>query len=643
MPSRRSRLGFALLAVLAFAFAGGWSLTGVACADDAPPKATELVDFDKGKDVTVAPGGTAHVRLKFKVKKGWHINAHRPNEDFLVPTVLRIPSAGDVTAGTAIYPQPTQAKLAFSETPLAVYEDEFEIELPVKVTRDAAEGERKVLGTLHFQACNDQVCLPPVSIPVRFDVDVKGKAALLPTSSGTPERLSAPAETSASAAIAPPLPGTSSATTSSSPASAPAPGNDVARWFSERGSLLAFLSIFLLGLLLNLTPCVYPMMGVTISLFGASADSGGGAGSGASGGMKALPRALVYVLGIALMYSTLGVVAALTGGLFGGWLSNPWVLGGIGVLLLAMALSMFGLYELTVPSSVLTKLGGAAGASLFGTFLAGLLVGVFAAPCIGPPIIALLAYVGSKGDPVFGFWAFFVLSLGLGLPYLVLGVSSGLLTRLPRSGAWMDWVKHLFGVILLGVAAFYLCLAIAPGKLAWVVPAALGLGGLYLGFFEPTGRDRPAFRRFKWAVGVAGIVAAALVAFRTPSPAVLWDPYTDAAVAEAKAKGRPVVLDFSADWCVPCHELDHSTFTDRAVAEGLAPFVRLKVDLTRTGAPETIALRDRYAITGVPTILFLAADGQEVSRARVVGYLGPKPFLERVRLARSAMALADRP
>src|SRR6185503_18342761 len=187
---------------------------------------------------------------------------------------------------------------------------------------------------------------------------------------------------------------------------------------------------------LNLTPCVYPMMGVTISLFGG--DTGGG-------GMKALPRALVYVLGIALMYSSLGVVAAMTGGLFGGWLSNPWVLGGIGLLLLAMALSMFGLYELTAPSALLTRLGGAAGASLFGTFLAGLLVGVFAAPCIGPPIIALLAYVGSKGDPVFGFWAFFVLSLGLGLPYLVLGMSTGLLTRLPRSGSWMDWVKHLFG------------------------------------------------------------------------------------------------------------------------------------------------------------------------------------------------------
>ena len=394
-----------------------------------------------------------------------------------------------------------------------------------------------------------------------------------------------------------------------------------------------------MGLALNLTPCVYPMMGVTISLFGGGVG-GGGLGAPAAGGVKALPRAIVYVLGIALMYSSLGVAAALTGSLFGGWLANPWVLGAIGLLLLAMALSMFGFYELTVPSGVLSKLGGAAGASLFGTFLAGLLVGVFAAPCIGPPIIALLGYVGSKGDPVFGFWAFFVLSMGLGLPYLVLGVSSGLLTKLPRSGSWMEWVKHLLGVVLLGVAAFYLCLAIAPSKLAWVVPAALGLGGLYLGFLEPTGRDRPTFRRFKWAVGVAGIVAAVLVVFERPAPAVTWQAYSDAAVAEARAQGRPVVLDFSADWCVPCHELEQNTFTDRGVAEALEPFTRLKVDFTREDAPQTVELRRRYTITGVPTILFLGPDGREVPAARIVGFLGPRAFVERVRIARVAGALA---
>jgi len=609
---------------------------------DGPPKPTELVDYDKGKDVQIAPGGTAHAVLKFKVKEGWHVNAHVPHEDFLVPTVLTLNEAGGVKPGKPVYPKPVEAKLSFSESPLAVYEDQFTVEVPLKAARDAAKGEHELQGTLRFQSCNDQICLPPAAIGFHVDVDVEGEAAPLPTTSTPPQQVKeAPSQTVEPAPAQPtPQAGAMQPLTAAPPAGA-APGSAdlVGSWFSERGMLLAFLLIFLMGLALNLTPCVYPMMGVTISLFGGG--SAGGSGGGSGGGMRALPRALVYVLGIALMYSTLGVVAAMTGGLFGGWLANPWVLAGIGLLLLAMSLSMFGVYELTAPSGLLTKLGGAAGASLFGTFLAGLLVGVFAAPCIGPPIIALLAYVGSKGDPVFGFWAFFVLSLGLGLPYLVLGVSSGLLTRLPRSGSWMDWVKHLFGVILLGVAAFYLCLAIAPSKVAYVVPAALALGGLYLGFLEPTGRERAGFRRFKWAVGVAGIVAATMVAFRTQAPAVEWQPYSAQAVADARAAGRPVVLDFSADWCVPCHELDQNTFTDRGVAEGLARFTRLKVDFTRADAPETIALRDRYAIEGVPTIVFLGADGQEVRAARIFGFVGPKPFLERLRVVREAAALAE--
>ena len=337
------------------------------------------------------------------------------------------------------------------------------------------------------------------------------------------------------------------------------------------------------------------------------------------------------------MYSTLGVVAALTGGLFGGWLSNPWVLAAIGLLLLAMALSMFGLYELQAPSALLSKLGGAAGASLLGTFLAGLMVGVFAAPCIGPPIIALLAHVGAKGDPVYGFWVFFVLSMGLGLPYLVLGVSTGLLTKLPRSGSWMDWVKHLFGVILVGVAAFYLCLAFAPARLGWVVPGALGLGGLYLGFLEPTGRDRAGFRRFKWAVGVAAIAAAVIVAFESPAPAVSWDAFSDEAIAAARASGKPVILDFSADWCVPCHELEARTFSDAGVARALLPFVKLKVDLTRFDSPASLALRKRFDIQGVPTIVFLAPDGHEVRAARSVGFDSPASFR-----ARAAQAVVGR-
>lgn len=601
-----------------------------------PPSAGQLVRVAGPPAIHAAPGATVEVAIPFEVMAGWHINAHRPNEDFLIPTGITIGTQGGLTPGAARYPAARQVTLSFSDTPLAVYEGRTTIVVPITVAADAAPGERALTGTLRFQACNDQVCLPPMTVPVRLAVIVSGGAGVV-SASGAPEPAepaSPPVDSSAATPdsiagfeTAPPADGGAAAA-----AAAAGADNLVGNWFQERGTLLAFLFIFLMGLALNLTPCVYPMMGVTVSLFG------GGAGStaaGAGGNFRALPRAIIYVLGIAFMYSTLGVVAAMTGGLFGGWLASPWVLGGIGVLLLGMALSMFGLYELQMPSSLLSKLGGATGAGYVGTFLAGLLVGVFAAPCIGPPIIALLAHVGAKGDPVWGFQAFFVLSLGLGLPYLVLAVFSGLLTRLPRSGSWMDWVKHLFGVILLGVAAFYLTLAFAPHSVGWVVPAALGLGGLYLGFLEPTGRDRIVFRRFKWAVGVAGIVAAALIAFRPAAPAITWEPFSETALGAARTAGRPVVLDFSAEWCVPCHELEEFTFTDSEVVRATAGFVRLKVDLTRFDSPESQELRERFAIAGVPTIVFLDPAGHEVESARVVGFMRAGPFLERVDRARA--------
>jgi thiol:disulfide interchange protein DsbD len=604
-----------------------------------------------------ARGSVVEATISFTVLDGWHINAHRPNEDFLVPTGLTLQGTAGIVPGTPRYPDAKQVQLSFSETPLAVYEENAAIVVPLTIDAAAAEGPRTLRGTLRFQACNDQVCLPPALVPVKIAIVVEGGGAPTDSAPATvvlvpiADTLSAAAPESAAAAAAGAIEGLSTGPPpdGAGAASSAAAGstNLVGRWFDERGTLLAFALIFLMGLALNLTPCVYPMMGVTVSLFGGGAGGGLGrpgatTGAPAGGNFRALPRAVVYVLGIALMYSTLGVVAAMTGGLFGGWLASPWVLGAIGLLLLAMALSMFGLYELQAPTALLSKLGGATGAGYVGTFLAGLLVGVFAAPCIGPPIIALLAHVGAKGDPLFGFQAFFVLSLGLGLPYLVLAVFSGLLSRLPRSGSWMDWVKHLFGVILLGVAAFYLTLAVAPSHVGKVVPAALFLGGLYLGFLEATGRDRPAFRRFKWAVGVAAIVAATMITFRPAAPEVTWEPFAESTLERARADGRPVVLDFSAEWCVPCHELDEYTFTDPEVVRATADFVRMKVDLTRFDAPESQALRARFAIAGVPTIVFLAPDGREVAEARVVGFMKPAPFLERVQRAAGAVVPASR-
>jgi thiol:disulfide interchange protein DsbD len=399
--------------------------------------------------------------------------------------------------------------------------------------------------------------------------------------------------------------------------------NRIASMFNQSGYLWAFLSIFLIGLALNLTPCVYPMMSVTISLFGGQEID-----SEQPSTASAFSKALVYMLGIVFMYSVLGVAAAFTGGLFGSWMQSPWVLAGIGVLILLLSLSMFGLYDLQPPAWMMQKLGKTQQVSGYvGHFLSGLLVGVFAAPCIGPPIIALLAFVGAQGSPAFGFAAFFVMALGLGLPYLILGTFSGLLSRMPTSGVWMLWVEKLFGVILVGVGLFYLSLAFAPGYSMYAVLATVVIGGVYLGFFESSGNKKVIFRWVKYAIGVGALAAGFLLFQNLQKEGLQWQQYNAKVI---KQMDKPVMLDFYADWCVPCVEMDRKTFTNDQVIEQASSLIRMKVDLTHFDSKQSEKLRKKYDIAGVPTIVFLDSTGSEVKDARVVGYLNADKFLKRI-------------
>src|SRR3989338_1494430 len=239
-------------------------------------------------------------------------------------------------------------------------------------------------------------------------------------------------------------------------------------------SPLALLGIFLSGVALNLTPCVYPMLSVTVALFGGKTEKRLGVAFG---------KALLYVAGMVFMYSFLGGFAALTGGFFGAILQNQWVLFAISLLMFILALSMFGLYEFQAPSAILSWMGGVRRAGNLGIFLSGLFVGIFAAPCIGPPIVALLTWVGQSTNPAFGFLVFFVLALGLGLPYLILGTFSGLLSKLPKSGEWLVWVIKVFGVILISLSLFYLSLSLYVDFLPFIVPTALAAGGFFFLLF----------------------------------------------------------------------------------------------------------------------------------------------------------------
>lgn len=381
---------------------------------------------------------------------------------------------------------------------------------------------------------------------------------------------------------------------------------------------LTFFWVFLLGLGLNLTPCVYPMLSITLSLFRSQHETSR---------RHAFLKSLIYVLGMAVIYSTLGVVTAFTGGLFGAALQSRWVLLAISILMAGMAASLFGLYVIQAPQWLI-RAASKRGSDLIGTFFSGMFVGVFAAPCIGPLMIALIAFVAQKGDPVFAFRTFFVMSLGLGFPYLILGTFAGLANRLPKSGVWLVWIDRFFGTVLLAVAGFYFILALNPSGLPWLLPISLAAGGLYLGFIEKSKGYTPKFLWFKRIAGTVAILSALAFMPFVSKTGVVWEKYEDSKLAQAAAHHQPVIIDFYADWCIPCHELDQQTYSHPKVVSLLEPFARFKVDLTHPEGEATQKLIEKYEVIGVPTVIFLDSKGREVKEARLAGFVPPEEFVE---------------
>jgi thioredoxin:protein disulfide reductase len=565
-------------------------LLRVSCLAAGPSTPGELLQVS-AQLRAAAGSGAATLVIEARVAPGWHVNSHKPSEDYLIPTQIRIDPNPAVAAGEPRYPEGKSIKFAFADKPLSVYEDRFTVEVPVTF-HGIAPGPLK--GAVEFQACNDKQCLAPASVPFE--------------TTGAPPVSGAAAAPLAGGAIA-----LSQAPENPSDAAPQAESNDFGKLIERRGLFLALLAVFGWGLALNLTPCVYPVIPLTVSFFGGQAQ-------GRS--RRVFGLAALYVLGMATMYSALGVIAALSGRLFGVALQSPWVLAGVAVVLVALALSMFGLYDIRVPTGLMQKAGARAGGA--GAYAMGLLVGVVAAPCIGPVVLALLTFVASRQDAAFGFLIFFVLSLGLGLPYLFLAVFSGSLARLPRAGEWMEGVKKIFGWILLAMAAYFLKTAIPAPLGTWLLPAVLLVGAVALAVASRS--LKPALR-----VGAAILFLAAAFFFvpreAPASEGPSWLPYSESAVRGA---GRPTVIDFGASWCAPCLELDHKTFIDPRVREALSRRALFKADLTRAASPESIALTERYQILGVPTVIFLDASGVERKDLRLVGFEGPEEFLARL-------------
>lgn len=387
--------------------------------------------------------------------------------------------------------------------------------------------------------------------------------------------------------------------------------------------LWTLLGIFIGGMALNLTPCVYPMIPITVSFFG------GRTAEEQPSQIKLILHGVCYILGLALTNSTLGVIAALTGGLMGSILQNPLVLTAVASVLVLFATSLFGLWELRMPR-FLNQAAAKSYGGYFGSLFMGLTLGVVAAPCIGPFVLGLLTWVASIGSPTYGFIIFFVLSLGLGLPLFVLALFSGQLRRLPKAGGWMIWVRKVMGWVLVGMAAYFIR-PVLPEPVKVLLPIAVAVAaGLHLGWLDNNEAKSRTFPWLKAFVGIVCLVAATIWAMTwvMRGPGVQWHDYSEEILKQAAAQGKPVIIDFYADWCAPCREFEELTFhNSEVVAQAKDEFIMIKVDVTTGGNALHEKLLKRYDVKGVPTIIFLDPKGEERVDLRLVDYFPAKSFL----------------
>ncbi len=478
----------------------------------------------------------------------------------------------------------------------------------------------------HYQGCADAgICYPPLTQELRI--------TLTPT---LPARLS---------------------TTGFNTTEAVAPQNAQDRLAAQLGSgklLWTLLVFFGLGLLLAFTPCVFPMIPILSNIILGEKSLTAG---------RAFAISLSFVMAMALTYTLAGVAAALAGASLQAAMQNPWVIGAFVGVLGLLALSLFGFYELRLPSALQTRIARLSGTQRSGSFIGAAIMGIFSAllvsPCTTAPLLGALLYISQSGDALLGGLALFSLSLGMGLPLLLIGTSAA--TLLPKAGAWMEQVKAVFGVLILALGIWLLERIFSPALTLWLWAMLCIISAVAMGALQALPQGASGLRSVWRGLGVVLLIYGVLLLIGassgaqdplrplaaifystgssantgpqgpqtdSPSPTLQFHRVTTLAelnthLQQAQARQQPVLVDFYADWCVDCVRMKRTTFTDSAVASALSAFYLIQADITQHGPPQRELLQ-RFTLFGPPALLFYNREGREMSHLRLVGYISPQ-------------------
>ena len=539
------------------------------------------------------------IEVRFEIAKGYYLY----RDKFRFAAML-----DSVQLGTPITPSGKE-KMDDTFGKVEVYYKEAVIRVPVERN---SSGVLPLTLNITSQGCADAgVCYPPQKQPVRLEL---------------PDPASAP----------PVVPEAAESGDES---------GRIARLLEDADLWLVVVSFFGFGLLLSLTPCVFPMIPILSGIIVGSGRDGHGVSHG-----RGFALSLAYVLGMALTYSVIGVAAGFSGTLLSSALQNQWVLGGFALVFVVLSLSMFGFYELQMPSFLQSKMSEEAshlkGGSLPGVTVMGAVSAIIVGPCVAAPLAGALLYIGQTGDAILGGIALFCLALGMGVPLLAVGLSAG--TLLPKSGAWMESVKKAFGVILLGTAIWIVSpvISVAIQMTAWAV--LLIVSAIALHAIDPLPAHVKGWPRFWKGIGVVMLIAGAAMLVGALSGAkdplqplsglrgnagtfeksVSFERVRSVAELDARIKvsGKPVMLDFYADWCVSCKEMERYTFSDARVQQKLAGWTLLQADVT-ANSDDDKALLARFKLFGPPGIIFFDSNGEELRGVRVIGYQKADEFL----------------